>query len=118
MSQTLDKTMQQPQASGRVQSTDRYSVVVSEAGNRIRYSDDIKASRVQAGIYDVTFPGDIDSWAWLASLGAVDSTDQVAGSVTAELGDGTTATKVVRVRTFTGAAAADRSSHLVVQRLD
>jgi hypothetical protein len=72
---------------------------------------------VQAGIYDVTFPGDIDSWAWLASLGAVDSTDQVASSVTAELGDGTTATKVVCVRTFTGAAAADRSSHLVVQRL-
>jgi len=121
MSQTLHQSQSQTQQA----TPNFYSVVVNLEGGKVRASNGaIQTTRVGTGEYSVTFPEDIDTWAWLASLGAADDSDQVSGSVTTELG-AMGAKAVVRVRTFNivqNAAAvtvtsADRPFHLYVRRL-
>jgi hypothetical protein len=95
-----------------------YSIVVNKVGNAVRRSDrTIVSQNATVGEYDITFPEDVDNWIWQVTLGAPNDDDQVAGSVTAELG-AMGVNDTLRVRTFdhTGAPK-DRPFHLYVSRV-
>jgi hypothetical protein len=95
-----------------------YSIVVNTAGNGVRRSDrSIDSDRTSTGEYDVTFPEDVDSWIWQATLGAPNDDDQSGGSVTTELG-AMGVNDTLLVRTFDAAGMPeDRPFHLYVSRV-
>jgi hypothetical protein len=97
---------------------DYYAVIVNLAGNIFRRSDrGITANRVAAGVYDVTFPEDVDDWMRQATVGAVDDTDQLAGIATTQLG-AMGVPDTLRVKTFDDAGmATDKPFHLEARRV-
>lgn len=121
MSQTVNKTMEQPNPSGQGQSANYYSVVIDANATPARSSNSgINAQRDGTGVCNVAFPRNVDEWAWFVSLGATDKTNQTPGCATTDLGDMND--RVVQVRTFDIAAngattAANRPFHLYVQEL-
>ncbi len=94
-----------------------YLVIVNVDGDDVFSSDDrIRVEKAALGVYDVRLPENVIGFVRQATLGAADDTDQNAGSVTTELG-AMGNNRVVRVRTFEAAAAADRPFHLSVRQV-
>jgi LysM repeat protein len=95
-----------------------FAIVVNINGGSARSSDSgVKPTRDTTGVYSVTFPQNISSWLWQATLGAADDTPQVGGQITAELGT-MGSTDIVTVRTFDAAGnPANRPFHLRVHDL-
>lgn len=95
-----------------------YAIVVNVSGSSARRSNnDIDPERIATGEYDVTFPEDVSSWLWQATLAPADDTDQGAGSITVELGD-MGSPEVLKVRTFTqNGNPQNRPFHLVAREL-
>jgi len=119
---TIDAAQSSNQLPSQQATPSFYSVVVNLNGGRARTSNmNIRTTRLTTGEYVVTFPEEIDQWSWLASLGAVDDSNQVAGAITTQLGAMGVRTDV-QVKTFNtggnGATAADRPFHLYVRRLN
>jgi hypothetical protein len=92
-----------------------YAIVVNVSGGSARRSDKkIEPDRVAKGEYDITFPEDVSSWLWQASLGAADDDPQIAGYISTELGD-MSSENIVKVRTFDYLGVPDnRPFHLLV----
>ena len=96
---------------------------IVDIGGGLAHSTDnaVTCIRQALGVYRLTFPDSVDGSARLATLGAVDSTAQVAGSITTELGPMGNS-KVVVVRTFNTAANAvgpdDRPFQILLRSAD
>ena len=95
-----------------------FAIVVNVNGGSARSSDSgVKPTRDATGVYSVTFPQNISSWLWQATLGAANDSPQDGGQITTELGT-MGSTDIVTVRTFDAAGnPANRPFHLRVHDL-